>query len=103
MTLLITFVTINCAIKVIFQRMTQVLTVLMISHMVLNLKDSDRRAKEAETYQTVAGSLLGRSKFHQTSESHSAWVVESKKKPNVIGNLGNDLVHPSVLGVGPSQ
>jgi hypothetical protein len=103
-TLLITFVTIDCAIKVICQRMTQVLTVLMISHMVLNLKDSDRRAKEeAENYVTVAGSLLGRNKSYQTSESHGAWAVGAKTKSSIIGNLGKDLVHTSVLDVEPSQ
>jgi hypothetical protein len=99
--LLITFVTINCALKVVFQRMTQVLTVLMISHMVLNLKDSDPSVQEeAESYETVVGSFLERNNIYQTSESHGAWVVE---KSSVTGNLGNDLVHTSVSDVESSQ
>ena len=102
--LLITFVTINCALKVVFQRMTQVLTVLMISHMVLNLKDSDPPAQEeAESYETVVGSFLEGNNFYQTSESHGAWVVEPKKKSSVIGSLGNDLVHTSVSAIESPQ
>ena len=104
MALLITFSTIDCALKIMFQRMTQVLTVLVISRMVLNLKDSDPRAKEeAETYKTVVGSLLERSRFYQTSETHGAWVVGQKTKSSVVGNLGNDLRYTSVLDVEPSQ
>jgi hypothetical protein len=98
MALLITFATIDCALKVVFQRITQVLTVLVISRMVLNLKDCDPPAKEeTENYETVVND------FYQTSESHGAWVIEPKKKSSVIGNLGNDLVHTSLFDVEPSQ
>jgi hypothetical protein len=36
--MVITFVTVECAAQLVFQRMTQVLTVVMISHMFLNLR-----------------------------------------------------------------
>jgi len=87
LSLVITFATVHCALQLVFQRMMQVLTVLMISHMCLNLKGSHSPAQEEdESYDEVIGSLT------KSSVSLSAWVVGQKTMSSVVGNLGNDLV-----------
>jgi len=93
LSLVITFATVHCALHLVFQRMTQVLTVLVISHMWLNLKGSHPPAQEEdESCNEVIGSLTKRSQVHQTSVSFDAWVVGQKTMSSIIGNLGNDLV-----------
>ena len=44
--MVVTFVTVECATQLIFQRMSQVLTVVMISHMFLNLRRGEPRAQD---------------------------------------------------------
>jgi len=73
-----------------FQRMTQVLTVVMISHMWQSLKDRDSLSqKEDETYDLSDGSLA-KNKVH-------TWVVRQKAMSTMVGTLGNDLEHTSML------
>jgi hypothetical protein len=79
--------------------MTQVLTVVMVSHMCLSLKDSKPLAQEEdESYDLTISSLPGRVKVdHQTSESLGPWVVGQHSIASVVGTLGNDLEHTSML------
>jgi hypothetical protein len=52
-----------CTYQLILQRMTQVLTVVMVSHMFLNLKGSNSRAFEgAVSTNVVFGSMVDREK-----------------------------------------
>jgi hypothetical protein len=98
LSLVITFATVNCAFQVVFQRMTQVLTVVMISHMCLNLKDSNSRVQEEdESSDLVFGSFAKRDKVNRTSASLDAWLARQKTMTSVVGTLGNDLVHTSML------
>ena len=91
--LVITFATVGCAIQLIFQRMTQVLTVVMVSHMFLNLRGSKPRVQdETEENDVTFGSLFEREKAYRARQSLSTWVTET-----IIGTLGNDLVHTSIL------
>ena len=81
-----------------FQRMTQVLTVVMISHMCLSLKDRDALVhKEDESYDNTIGSLAERDNVHQTAVSLDTWIVRRKAMSSVVGTLGNDLDHTSIL------
>jgi hypothetical protein len=62
--MVITFATARCAYQLVLQRMTQVLTVVMISHMFLNLKGGKSRAREgAESTNVTFGSLVDRETF----------------------------------------
>ena len=99
MALVILFATVHCALQVMFQRMTQVLTVLMISHMCLSLKVNNSLAQEEdnESYDLVVCSLPKRGKVHQMSVSLDAWVSRHKTMSSIVGNLGNDLAHTSML------
>jgi len=75
-----------------------VMTVVMISHMFLNLKRSNHPAQEEdENYDMPVGSLMEREKTYQTSGSLDAWAVGPKTMSSVIGTLGNDLAHTSIL------
>jgi hypothetical protein len=76
--------------------MTQVLTALMISHMFLNLKDINSRVQDKSS-DLVLGSFSKRDKSYQTSASLGAWFVGQKTTTSVVGTLGNDLVHSSIL------
>ena len=97
LSLVITFATVHCALQVMFQRMTQVLTVLMISHMCLSLKDRDSLIqKEDESYDLTFGSLAERDNV-QTAVSLDTWIVRQKAMSGVVGTLGNDLEHTSML------
>ena len=98
MSLVITITTVHCALQIMFQRMTQVLTVVMISHMCLSLKDSNSRVQEEdESADVVFGSLAEREKVHRTSATLDAWIARQKTMSTFVGPLGNDLVHTSTL------
>jgi len=78
--------------------MTQVLTVVMISHMFLNLKGSHRRgSKEAESRGAPSDCRTERSKAYETSVSHETRATRPKHMSTLVGNLGNELIHASVL------
>lgn len=90
--MIIAFTTIHCALRLIFQRMTQVLTVVMISHMFLNLKRNLLPAQEEdESYNMTIGSIMEKNKVHPTTVSLDPWVIGSKTISSVVGTLGNDL------------
>jgi hypothetical protein len=94
--MVITFVTVECAVQLVFQRMTQVLTVVMISHMFLNLKGSNSPAQEeTESHDMPFGSLIEREKVDQALGSLDAWLSGAKMS-SIVGTLGNDLVHSSL-------
>ena len=92
------FATVHCSLQVMFQRMTQVLTVVMVSHMCLNLKVNRSLAqKEDESDDLSVGSLAERVDGHQTAVSLDPWEVTQKRMSTVIGTLGNDLRHTSIF------
>ena len=96
---MITFVTLPFALQLLLQRTTQVLTVVMISHMFLNLKGSDRRSsKDAESRSTPSGSCTERPEAYETTVSHETRTIRPKHMSTLVGNLGNELIHSSVLG-----
>ena len=92
-TTIIALQTIQCAIKLIFQRMTQVLTVVMISHMFLNLKRSPPAEEEDESHNMTFASMTERKTAHPTTVSISLdpWVIGPKTITSVVGTLGKDL------------
>jgi len=90
--MIIAFRSIQCALQLIFQRMTQVLTVVMISHMFLNLKRNGSPAQEEdESHNVTFASIMGRDKTHPTTVSLDPWVLGPKTMSGVVGTLGNDL------------
>ena len=90
-TTIIALKTIQCAIQLIFQRMTQVLTVVMISRMFLNLKRNPPAEEEDESHNMVFASMMERNKAHPTTVSLDPWVIGPKTMSSVVGTLGNDL------------
>src|SRR5882757_9732880 len=95
----ITFVTLPFALQLLLQRTTQVLTVVMISHMFLNLKGSNRRGSmEAESRSTLSGCRTERPEAYETAVSHETRATRPKHMSTLVGNLGNELIHSSVLG-----
>ena len=95
--LVITFATVKCAIQLIFQRMTQVLTVVMISHMYLNLKSNPETQKRNEGNHMASGSLVDKGCIYPAPASLDTWFIAPEKISSVVGTLGNDLVHTSLL------
>ena len=86
-------------LQLLLQRITQVLTVVMISHMFLNLKASNRRgSKDAESRDVPSGSGTMHPDAHETGASLQTRVSEPKHLSSLVGNLGNDLIPPSILG-----
>lgn len=92
----VTFATLPCALQLLLQRPTQVLTVIMISHMFLNLKGRDNHvSRDAESRGIRSNN---RSNPFGTTISLETQVKESEKMSNVlVGNLGNDLIRTSIL------
>lgn len=89
----------NFGLQLLLQRITQVLTVVMISHMFLNLKASNRHgSKDAESRGAPSGSRTMHPGAYETVASQETRVTESKHLSSVVGNLGNDLIPPSILG-----
>ena len=94
--LLIMFTTVQCALQIAFQRMTQVLTVVMISHMCLNLKDNKSLVQKGDdSYDLPVDSLAARDEVHHTV--FDAWEVRQRTMSTVVGTLGNDLMHTSIF------
>ena len=92
------FATVGCGLQVMFQRITQVMTVVMISHMFLNLKENKSLVqKEDESYDLPVGSRIERHGVHQTAVSLDGWDVTQKTMSSVVGTLGNDLMHTSIF------
>ena len=75
------------------------LTVLMISHMCLSLKVNNSLAQEEdnESYDLGVCSLAESVEVHQMSVSLDAWDSRQRTMSSIVGNLGNDLVHTSML------
>jgi hypothetical protein len=96
--MVIMFAAFHCGLQLILQRTTQVLTVVMISHMFLNLKASNSPAQqETESDDEAVGPQTKEKKLRQTSIAFEVQFTRPKKMSNIIGNLGNELVHTSVL------
>ena len=90
----VTFAKLPCALQLL-QRPTQVLTLIMVSHMFLNLKARDNHVlRDAES----RGTVKQRVKSFGTTISLETQVKESEKMSNaLVGNLGNDLIRTSIL------
>lgn len=97
--LVITFATVECAIQLIFQRMTQVLAVVMISRMVLNLKGNPGAQKRNDRDDMGLGSSVDKETAYQDQAPVplDTWVIAPEKISSIVGNLGNDLVHTSLM------
>lgn len=94
----VTFATLPSALQLLLQRITQVLSVVMISHMFLSLKGSNcRRSNEAESRSPLSSCRMVRPEAHQTPISHETRGTVPKHMSNLVGNLGNELVHTSEL------
>ena len=95
----VTFATLPCALQLLLQRLAQVLTVIMISHMFLNLKGRDRHgSKDAESRGTWSNTRTRHSQPFGTAISLETRVKGPEKMSNtLVGNLGNDLMRTSIL------
>ncbi len=72
--------------------------VVMISRMFLNLRGGDPQAQEiTESNDVAPSSLVHREKSYQTPLPLDTWFIGPEKISNVVGTLGNDLVHTSLL------
>src|SRR5258708_35361982 len=96
----VTFLTLRCALRLLLQRITQVLTVVMISHMFLNLKGLDRRNQEdAESRGAPSSSCMkGPPKLYVTMMSLETRASGPKNLFSVVGTLGSDLQHTFPMG-----
>ena len=74
------------------------LMVVMISHMFLNLRGGDPQVQESTKSHDVApSSLVQRKKSYRAPLSLDTWFIGPENISNVVGTLGNDLVHTSLL------
>lgn len=88
----VTFATLPCALQLLLQRLAQVMTVVMISHMFLNLKGRERQDSRSSFY-TKRSDPVG------AVISFGNRVTGRKEMSStLVGNLGNDLMHLSILG-----
>ena len=88
----VTFATLPCALQLLLQRVAQVMTVVMISHMFLNLKGREGHGSRSSIY-TKRLDPVG------TVISFGNRVAGRKDMSStLVGNLGNDLMHLSILG-----
>lgn len=93
----ITFVTLPDALQLLLQRTTQVLAVVMISHMFLNLKGSKHHgSKGVENRSAPLGCRTEFPEAYDTSVSHETRVTRPKHMSSLVGTLGNELIHSSV-------
>lgn len=93
----VTFATLPDALQLLLQRITQVLTVVMISHMFLNLKGSHHRgSKEAESRSAPSGCRTERPGACETALSYETRATRPKHMSSLVGTLGNELIHTSV-------
>ena len=92
---MVTFATLPCALQLLLQRLTQVLTVVMISHMFLDLKGRDRPgSKDAESH-----GAWSRSRAKRPDPLETAISMETRDKKmsiTLVGNLGNELMRVSM-------
>lgn len=92
----VTFATLPPALQLLLLRITQVLTVVMISHMFLNLKGSTHRgSKEAESGSVPSRYHTEPPEAYQTSVSCETRSSRPKHMSTMVGNLGNELFHTS--------
>jgi hypothetical protein len=90
----VTFATLPPALQLLLQRTSQVLAVVMVSHMFLALKGSNRHgSEEAESRSAPLGCRTERPKANQTSVSYETRGTIPKHVSSLVGNLGNELVH----------
>jgi len=97
---MVTFATLHdFALQLLLLRITQVLTVVMISHMFLNLKGSNRHgSRDAGSRRVASSSRTKRSEACETEVSLETRATVPKHMASLVGNLGNELMHPSILG-----
>ena len=96
----VTFVTLRLtpALQLLLQRMTQVLTVVMISHMFPNLKGGTRHdSKDSELYGAPWSFGTRRPEPYERETSLFTRIKRPKKLSILVGNLGNELMHTSIL------
>lgn len=87
----VTFATLPCALQLLLQRLAQVMTVVMISHMFLNLK-----GRGPQDYRSITHTK--RPDPGETAISLDARVIgRGKMSSTLVGNLGNDLIRISIL------
>lgn len=90
----VTFATLPCALQLLLQRLAQVMTVIMISHMFLNLKGRDLQGPKDRG----ARSSTKRPDPFETGISLDTRVIgRGKMSSTLVGNLGNDLMRISIL------
>jgi hypothetical protein len=82
----IIFATLKDALQLLLQRLTQLLTIVMISHMFLNLKGSNLHGPNGGENRTQRLEHYG---------TDIPLVTGSKQMSSLIRNLGNDIVHTS--------
>jgi hypothetical protein len=94
----VTFAKLPPAPQLLLQRITQVISVVMISHMFLNLKGSDRRGQEgAESHGALPSSRTMGPEPYERVITLKTRLLGPRKMSTLVGNLGNDLIHTSIL------
>jgi hypothetical protein len=95
----VTFATLPCALQLFLQRITQVVTMVMISHMFLNLKGCDHH--DSTGVESCSTRLSFRMQGPECSEIAILFEPRvtgaDKISSTLVGNLGNDLRHTSIL------
>lgn len=93
----VTFATLPDALQLLLQRLTQVLAVVMISHMFLNLKGSNHRdSMEAESCGALSGCRTECPGANESAIPHETRAKRPKHMSSLVGTLGNELIHTSV-------
>jgi len=97
--MVVTFATLPCALQLLLQRQTQVLTVVMISHMFLNLKGRDlHEVKDAESRGTRSNTRGMHSEPLETAISLDIRVKRPERiSETLVENLGTDVLDTSML------
>lgn len=95
---MVTFAELSFAFQLLLQRITQVLTVVMVSRMFLNLKGSIRYgSKGAESRGVPLSSGMMHVEASEIAASLETQVTGPNHMSTLVGNLGNDLMHSSIL------
>jgi len=94
----VTFAKLHPGSQLLLQRMTQVIAVVMISHMFLNLKGSDCRGQEGTESRGALSSsrTMGPEPYERVIPLKTR-LLGPRKMSTLVGNLGNDLIHTSIL------
>jgi len=87
----VTFATLPCALQLLLQRLAQVMTVVMISHMFLNLKGRDLKGSKDH------GTRSSTKRPDPFETTISFDTRRKKMSSTLVGNLGNDLMRISIL------